>query len=197
MKSCTKRTFVMIIILILFLGGCIFFIKKSSGDLRETTGVERCFEDFFNNKISAKRANGTELWNKDLTYDENDMNCYRIGEQVDVDNDGEKEQFIAGLGGGFFLDCRNNQLYIWPEISDSVGDMTYRQIDGEYWIIYMDTLSSNREYYRIIKYKGTEKIEDIEIKKFEVSGNEYEYYINSELSTEEDFLDIKEKYIEK
>lgn len=181
-----KKIFGILVLFSLFLCGCAN--EKTNGS------PESCFEDFFNNKISAHRSDGTELWNKDLTYDDNDLNCFRIGEQVDVDNDGEKEQLIDGLGGGFFLDCRNNELYIWPEIADSVGDLTYRQIEGEYWIIYMDALHSNREYYRIIKYKGTEIIEDIEIKKFE-EENKIEYYINSELSTEEAFLNIKMKYI--
>ncbi len=182
-----KKLFGFLVLFSLFLCGCAN--KKTNGS------PEDYFDDFFNNKISVHKSDGTELWNKDLTYDDNDLNYYRIGEQVDVDNDGEKEQLIDGLGGGFFLDCRNNQLYIWPEIADPVGYLTYRQIEDEYWIIYMDVLHSNRQYYRIIKYKGTEVIEDIEIKKFEVSENEYEYYINSELSTEEAFLDIKKKYI--
>ncbi len=181
-----KKIFGILVLCSLFLCSCAN--EKTNGS------PENCFDDFFNNKISAHRSDGTELWNKDLTYDDNDLNCFRIGEQVDVDNDGEKEQLIDGLGGGFFLDCRNNQLYIWPEISNSVGYLTYRQIEDEYWIIYMDALHSNREYYRIIKYKGPEVIEDIEIKKFE-EENKIEYYINSELSTEGAFLDIKKKYI--
>lgn len=182
-----KRIFNMIILFSFFLCGC--------SNTKTNASPESCFEDFLNNKMPAYRGDGTEIWEKDIVFDEDDWNCYKIGEQFDVDNDGEKEQLIDGPKGGFFLDCRNNQLYVWPDVSNPMGDMTYRQIEGEYWIIYKDALSSGREYFRILKYMGSDKVEDIGIKKLEVSENEYEYYINSELSTEEAFLDIKKKYI--
>lgn len=183
-----KRIFSAILLFSFFLCGC--------SNTKTNASPESCFEDFLNNKMPAYREDGTEIWGKDIAFDENDWNCYKIGEQFDVDNDGENEQLIDGPKGGFFLDYRNNQLYVFPGVAEPVGDMTYRQIEGEYWIIYKDAVHSGREYYRMLQYKGSDKIEDIEIKRFEVSENEYEYYINSEQSTEKEFVDIKKKYIE-
>lgn len=159
---------------------------------------EECFEAFLNNKIPVYFADGSELWRSDLEFDEDDLNCYRVGEQVDVDNDGEKEQLLVTLGGGFFLDCRNSELYVQPDIygvEETTGEMTYLKRDDGYWIVYEDTLHTGREWYRILKYNGETKAEDIQIGKYEVADGEYEYLINSETVSEEAFLEAKNKYL--
>ena len=182
-----KKIYTILILIFLLLCGC--------SNNKTNTSPEKYYEDFLNNKIPACRVDGSEVWKKDLSFDENDLNCYKVGKLLDVDNDGIKEQLIEGTAGGFYLDYRNNQLYVMPAVDEVIGDMTYLQRDGEYCIVYKDALNSGREYYRTLKYNGDTLVEDIEIKKFEKLNGEYEYYINLEMVSEEAFNEAKKKYL--
>lgn len=147
-----KRLFGILVLFSLFLCGCAN--AKTNGS------PESCFDDFFNNKISAHRDNGTELWNKDLTYDDNDWNCYRIGEQVDVDNDGENEQIVNGPYGGIYLDARDGKVYVLAEGEGTAGVLFYTDYDNATWVVHCDTTHAGRQMYWLTRYDGGGNVAD-------------------------------------
>ena len=87
-----KKIYTILILIFLLLCGC--------SNNKTNTSPEKYYEDFLNNKIPACRVDGSEVWKKDLSFDENDLNCYKVGKLLDVDNDGIKEQLIEGTAGG-------------------------------------------------------------------------------------------------
>lgn len=182
-----KKIYVGFVLILLLLCGC--------SNNKTNPSPEKSYESFLNNKIPAYREDNSELWKNDISFDKNDWNCYKVGEQLDVDNDGVVEQLIDGPAGGFYLDYRDSKLYVMPNLGEVIGDMTYLQKNGEYWIVYKDALSSDREYYRFLKYNAEVLVEEIEIKKYEKSDEEYEYYINSEDVSEEKYNATKKEYL--
>ena len=174
---------IIIVTLLLLVFTCISCTKESVS----------LFDDFMQNKIPAYKEDGSKLWKNDLEFDDNDWNCYRVGKKLDIDNDGENEQLIEGPKGGFYLDRRNEQLYVMPDIGECMGDMSYYKQNDEYLIVYKDALSSYHEYFRVLKYQGKKVVEDTELKKSKSSDGDFEYYINSEAVSEENYNIEKNK----
>ena len=86
---------------------------QASENIESEMTTEELFNLFINGSISAiSSADSTStFYITDLDMDSDEWDSYSIGEQVDLDNDGENELIICGPYGGIYLDARDNKVY--------------------------------------------------------------------------------------
>ena len=94
----------------------------------------------------------------DLSFDEEEWDSYKIGERVDLDNDGITELIINGPYGGMYLDARDGAVYELACGEGTTGTLTYCTYDGKTWICHLDTSHEGREIYLMDEYNGNGEI---------------------------------------
>lgn len=125
------------------------------------SGSEALLDAFLASEVAAVYEDGREqvIWFDELPHEE-DWAKYTVGERIDLDNDGEREQIIKGPYGGIYLDVRDNLVYVLTK-GDGTGMMlSYTNYDNAVWIVHRDTLHGGRQIYRMTKYDGGEHIVD-------------------------------------
>lgn len=96
----------------------------------------------------------------DLPYNEEDYFSYSVGERIDLDNDGEKEQIINGPYGGIYIDARDGKAYVLAQGDGTAFFLSYTDYDNATWIVYSDTTHAGRQIYWLTKYDGNGNIVD-------------------------------------
>ena len=96
----------------------------------------------------------------ELPHDEDDWECYSVGERIDLDNDGENEQIVNGPYGGFYLDARDGKVYVLASGEGTAGVLSYAYYDNATWIVHRDTSHAGRQIFWLTKYDGGENIVD-------------------------------------
>ncbi len=116
------------------------FEKAIAGDII----VNACYED------------GTDIsfYIPDLPDDPDDFDSYRIGERVDLDNDGVKELIINGPYGGKYLDARDGGVYQLAEGEGTAGLLCYVEYNGKTYICHVDNSHGGREIFQMDQYNG-------------------------------------------
>lgn len=106
--------------------------------------------------------NGFYIQNLPMAEGEDDLDYfhYRIGEFVDLDNDGEDELILDGPYGGMFLDCVDGNVVVFAEGQGTARCLLYVYYENAYWIVYADEQHAGRQIYDFFKYDGSQKIVD-------------------------------------
>lgn len=126
-------------------------------DVPDDTDVEKTAEELFdlfiNGSVNAADSSGSEFSINDL-----DQDAYSVGEQADLDNDGEDELVINGPYGGMYLDARDNKVYKFAEGDGTAVVLSYTYYNGAVWIMYSNQSSAGFEYYHMEKYEGADHL---------------------------------------
>lgn len=159
---------------------------------------EYLFDKFLKGEIDAKplpsldRKESVNIADLNVDPIEWSFDSYSVGEQLDLDNDGENELILDGPYGGMYLDAIDGNLYIFVEALGNAGALSYTFYENAYWIVISDTTHANRLDYTLYKYEGGEKIVDIMELYFEKTGeNEGTFTFNGNPVSEEELLKIK------
>ncbi len=91
---------------------------------------------------------------------EEDWAAYSVGERIDLDNDGEREQIMEGPYGGLYLDARDQKVYVFAEGEGTAGVLSYTEYEDAVWIVHRDTTHMGRQMYWLTRYNGEGEIED-------------------------------------
>lgn len=102
----------------------------------------------------------TTIMYDQLPHDEDDWECYSVGERIDLDNDGEVEQIVNGPYGGKYFDARDGKVYVLAEGEGTTGLLSYANYDNATWIVHSDILHWGRELHWLTRYNGEGKIVD-------------------------------------
>ncbi len=130
----------------------------------ETTTSEMTSEElldlFMNGSISA--IDTTDMTSTfhitDFHMNSEEWDSCSIGERMDLDNDGEKEQIICGPYGGIYLDARENRVYDFATGDGNANVLSYTYYNGEIWIMYSNCMNAGYEYYHMKKYEGADNL---------------------------------------
>lgn len=96
----------------------------------------------------------------DFPYNEEDFYSYSVGERIDLDNDGEREQILNGPNGGVYFDARDGKVYILAEGEGTAGLLSYTHYDNAVWIVHSDVMHGGRQMYWLTKYDGDGNVVD-------------------------------------
>ncbi|MCM1182278.1 MAG: hypothetical protein NC337_02760 [Roseburia sp.] len=164
----------------------------------ETRGAEELLDAFLAGELPAIYDAGEEsegtLMISDLPFDvEDDWFSYSIGERVDLDNDGENEQILAGPYGGTYFDARDGRVYILAQGEGTAGVLSYTEYENATWIVHRDTSHAGRQMYWLTKYDGAGNIVD----EFQLSAEYWDsptdkYDENSEFTFRDEKISMKE-----
>lgn len=119
----------------------------------ENLTAEELFDLFINGSVNAVDSSDSTFSITDL-----DEDAYSVGEQVDLDNDGENELIINGLYGGMYLDARDNKVYKFAGGDGTAVVLSYTYYNGAVWIMYSNQSSAGFEYYHMEKYEGADHL---------------------------------------
>ncbi len=138
---------------------------ESEGAGKEPEGLktesEELLDAFLAGEIPAFYSDGTDtIMASDLPFDEEDYFSYSVGERVDLDNDGEKEQILNGPYGGIYFDARDGKVYVLAEGEGTAGVLFYAYFDNAVWIAHCDTTHAGRQMYWLEKHDGSGSIVD-------------------------------------
>ncbi len=77
---------------------------------------EALLDAFLDNAVPAYYNDDERvLMFEQLPMYEEDWAAYSVGERIDLDNDGEREQIMEGPYGGLYLDARDQKVYVFAE----------------------------------------------------------------------------------
>ena len=133
---------------------------QASENIESEMTTEELFNLFINGSISAiSSADSTStFYITDLDMDSDEWDSFSIGEQVDLDNDGENELIICGSYGGIYLDARDNKVYEFAA-GEEIGYMlSYVVYDGATWIMYSNRMHTGYEAYHMEKFEGADNL---------------------------------------
>lgn len=94
----------------------------------------------------------------DLNMDSEEWDAYSVGEQVDLDNDGENELVICGPYGGMYIDARNNMVYEFATGDGNANMLSYTYYNGAIWIMYSNSMNAGYEAYHMEKFEGADNL---------------------------------------
>lgn len=122
---------------------------------------EALLDAFLDNAVPAY-CNDDErvLMFEQLPMYEEDWAAYSVGERIDLDNDGEREQIMEGPYGGLYLDARDQKVYVFAEGEGTAGVLSYTEYEDAVWIVHRDTTHMGRQMYWLTRYNGEGEIED-------------------------------------
>ncbi|MBO4637449.1 MAG: hypothetical protein J5685_09925 [Clostridiales bacterium] len=159
---------------------------------------EDLFDRFLNGEIDAEPLQSSPLVDGGGSININDLNMdpeewtfesFSVGEQIDLDNDGENELILDGPYGGMYLDAIDGELYIFARALGNAGALSHTYYDDAMWIVISDTTHAGRLYYEFFKFEGGDDLVD---RMSLLAENYYEdqegvYTFNDESITEEEF----------
>ena len=102
----------------------------------------------------------TTIMYDQLPHDEEDWECYSVGERIDLDNDGEVEQIVNGPYGGKYFDARDGKVYVLAEGEGTTALLSYADYDNVTWIVHSDITHWGRQLFWLTQYDGEGKIVD-------------------------------------
>lgn len=122
---------------------------------------EALLDAFLDNAVPAYYDDGERvLMFEQLPMYEEDWAAYSVGERIDLDNDGEREQIMEGPYGGLYLDARDQKVYVFAEGEGTAGVLSYTEYEDAVWIVHRDTTHMGRQMYWLTRYNGEGEIED-------------------------------------
>lgn len=123
---------------------------------------EALLDAFLASEIPAIYDDGEEggILFDQLPHDEDEWDCYSVGERIDLDNDGENEQIVNGPYGGMYFDARDGKVYVLAEGEGTAGVLSYAVYDHATWIVHSDTWHVGRQIYWLTRYEGGDNIVD-------------------------------------
>ena len=134
----------------------------------------------------------------ELQMDEEEWDSYRIGDRLDLDNDGADEQIIYGPYGGMFLDASEDTVKVFALGEGTASNLSYSYCDNEYWFVHSDTMHSGRKYYCFDKYFGADNLVEsaiLEMHYSEENATESpKYYFNKAEISEAEYNALYQKY---
>ncbi len=134
----------------------------------------------------------------ELQMDEEEWDAYRIGDRLDLDNDGANEQIISGPYGGMFLDASEDSVKVFALGEGTASNLSYSCCDNEYWIVHSDTMHSGRKYYCFDKYFGADNLVESAILEMHYSEENVtespKYYFNKKEISEAEYNVLYQKY---
>lgn len=91
----------------------------------------------------------------DLSFDENDYEFYKIGDRVDLDNDGEEELILdSPFYGGMYIDARDGQVYVLAEGDGTAMWLSHTTYKGKTYVCYSNSSHDGYETYYGVEYNG-------------------------------------------
>ena len=128
-------------------------------DVPDNTDSEKTAEELFDQFINGS-INAVDSSDSTSTFSITDLekDTYSVGEQVDLDNDGENELIINGPYGGMYLDARDNKVYKFAGGDGTAVVLSYTYYNGAVWIMYSNQSSAGFEYYHMGKYGGADHL---------------------------------------
>ena len=176
---------------------CLFGCGES-----ETIQNDDLLDSFLAGEIS---ADGNGLFGdkcfyiSELQMDEEEWDAYRIGDRLDLDNDGADEQIISGPYGGMFLDASEDTVKVFAFGERTASSLSYSYCDNEYWIVHSDTMHSGRKYYCFDKYSGADNLVESAILEMHYSEENTtespKYYFNKTEIFETEYNALYQKYL--
>ena len=128
-----------------------------------------------------------------LPHDEDDWECYSVGERIDLDNDGENEQIVNGPYGGIYLDARNGKVYVLASGEGTTGFLSYADFDNATWIVHSDTTHMGRQMFWLTRYDGKGNIVDeFELKAEYWDSTDDKYDENSDFTYRDEKITMRE-----
>lgn len=123
---------------------------------------EELLDAFLASEIPAFYDDGDErvIIYDQLPHDEDDWECYSVGERIDLDNDGEVEQIVNGPYGGIYFDARDGKVYVLAAGDGTADVLSYADYDNATWIVHSDTSHMGRRTYWLTRYDGEGTIVD-------------------------------------
>jgi len=131
-----------------------------SGNIESEMTAEELFDLFINGSISAI-SSADPAWTfyiTDLDMDSDEWGSFSIGEQVDLDNDGENELIICGPYGGIYFDARDNKVYAFAQGEGNGLMLSYVVYNGATWIMYSHRMYAGHEAYHMEKFEGADNL---------------------------------------
>ena len=120
-------------------------------------------QGFLNGEVMAYREGSDEgFYISDLNMNPDDPESYRVGQMLDLDNDGEDEQIILGPYGGMYLDQSKSdgKVKVLAEGDGTAMMLSYVFYDNACWIVISDTTHVGRQMLSLTKYAGAETVAD-------------------------------------
>lgn len=135
--------------------------NEVSTDISVEVDAKELIDNFLTGKIN---ADGNGLYVKDsfniseLQMNEEEWDSYKIGDKIDLDNDGVEELILLGPYGGMYLDASEEGIKVFACGDGTASNLSYVYCDNEVWIVHSDTMHGNRKYYVFDKYFGADNI---------------------------------------
>lgn len=173
------------------------FESETAEELEVTamSDSESLLDAFLANQIPAVYDDGRQetFMFEDFQYDGEDWDTWSVGERIDLDNDGEKEQILNGPYGGLYLDARNQKVYILTQGEGTSGELSYVYYDNAVWIVHRDITHAGRQMFWLTRYDGNGKIADeIQLSAEYWESPDYLYHEDSDFTFGEDKISMEE-----
>ena len=122
--------------------------------------AEELLDLFIDGSINAVYSSDltSSFYITDLNMDSEEWDSFSIGEEVDLDNDGENELVINGPYGGIYLDARDNKVYEFAAGEGNALILSYVYYNGAIWIMYSNRMNAGYEYYHMEKFEGADNL---------------------------------------
>ena len=124
--------------------------------------AEELLDEFVSGNIMASygKEGLNPFYITDLSFVEDDVFGYSIGDKVDLDNDGELELILEDPYGGMYLDARAGAVYVLDSGGGRSAVLSYTAFDGQIWIVHSDTTHAGRNIYEFTRYDGLGTVQD-------------------------------------
>lgn len=161
----------------------------------EVKETEELLDAFLASEIPAFYDNDSDrvIMYDQLPHDEDDWECYSVGERIDLDNDGENEQIVNGPYGGMYFDARDGKVYVLAAGGGTALVLSYTEYDNSTWIVYSDTLHGGRQLYWLTKYNGGGNIADeFSLEAEYWDSADFEYHEDSDFTYRDEKISMAE-----
>lgn len=172
------------------------FESETAEELEATmSDSESLLDAFLASQIPAVYDDGRQeaFIFEDFQCNGEDWDTWSVGERVDLDNDGENEQILNGPYGGWYLDARNQNVYILAQGEGTSGELSYVYYDDAVWIVHRDITHVGRQMFWMTRYDGNGKIADeIQLSAEYWESSDYLYHEDSDFTFGEDKISMEE-----
>ncbi len=123
-----------------------------------------------------------------------EWDAYSVGDELDLDNDGEEELILNGPYGGLYLDSFGGRVKVFAGGDGTASVLSHTECDGEIWIVHSDTTHAGRKYYKLEKYSGADKVTESVVLECHEQDGSLQYYLNENEVTESEYKESYEKF---